>query len=207
MRKVCPECGNVFEATRVSAIYDKGACRQRAHKKGRSGTRPQMRSARPVLRPVADVPQPGAEVPQEPASPDEAALRQRILQMRITGASVQAIARALDLPDAVVAAEIAAALRGLANLQLADSRLRNALDLARLDVLEQQVFTVLQNAQGTSEGTLADPQTVLQASDRLLRIQARRSELADAQAEPARPGASAANRARLQLLAFGEEPG
>lgn len=124
--------------------------------------------------------------------------------MRITGASVAAIARQLALPEPHVVAELLAALRSVAGVQAGEAQFRQAFELARLDVLEGQAWAVLRSS--VSDGEVRDKTATLGALDRLIRIGAQRSELSEPsgpQRPDMLPARAAARRAQELLAAAG----
>src|SRR5262249_44137277 len=103
--------------------------------------------------------------------PGDSAVRNRVLQMRLAGASYDAFAKAIDgINDAdQAAAEAQLALLQLERLAGWEAGCRSGLEHAKLDLMERNVMAVLQNA-----AAAGDHPTVLGAVDRLMRLSQQR---------------------------------
>jgi hypothetical protein len=100
--------------------------------------------------------------------PGDPGVRRRVLQLRLGGADYEAIAKAVpEIEDAGHAArECEQAQEQLALLTEWEAGKRASLEHMRLDLLERHVMAVLQNAAAAG----SDPQLVLGAVDRVLKI-------------------------------------
>jgi hypothetical protein len=115
--------------------------------------------------------------------PGDLAVQRRVLQLRLGGADYEAIARAVEgIEDAEHAArECEQAQEQLALLTEWEAGKRASLEHMRLDLLERHVMVVLTNASAVG----SDPQLVLGAVDRLLKISEQRRSLDAILPEPA----------------------